>query len=591
MPNAIVGGTEAQMNDQTSVLLQRFSSVTFIDFEYATTENGQAYPLCMVVRDFSSGKTERYWREELLRLDRAPFDTGPCGLVVAYYASAEIGCFRMLGWSVPCNVVDLFTVFRGMTNGRQLPHGAGLLGAMSYFGIMSIAAEEKEEMRELAMRGGEYNAAERKALLDYCQTDVDALAALFPVMLPHFDLNVALLQGAYMTSLGFVEHVGVPLDLPLWERLRDNWSALRLSLVEQIDGGRYGVYDGETFKYARFDAWLRRAHIAWPRLASGKLDFKDDTFESMALLHPEVEPLHRLRSALAKLHKPGLVVGPDGRNRTILSAFRSKTGRNQPSNSKFIFGLSRGMRFLIRPAESRALAYIDYSQQEFGIAAALSGDVNMLAAYASGDCYMAFAIQAGAAPVGATKKTHGAIRDQYKRCVLAVQYLMGADSLARDMGVSRAHAVALLEAHKRTYATFWKWSEAVYNAAALKRRIVATFGWKMHITRETKPRTVYNFPMQANGAEMLRIAIILCIQEGIQVDAPVHDAILIEAEADKIDDAVVRAKACMERASTIVLKGFPLRTDVEVIRWPDNAGGKPDVVTKAILAFLEKLET
>ena len=54
--------------------------------------------------------------------------------------------------------------------------------------------------------------------------------------------------------------------------------------------------------------------------------------------------------------------------------FRSRTGRNQPSNAKFIFGPGKWMRGLIKPPQGKVLAYIDWSAQEVAIAAALSGD-------------------------------------------------------------------------------------------------------------------------------------------------------------------------------------------------------------------------
>ena len=82
-----------------------------------------------------------------------------------------------------------------------------------------------------------------------------------------------------------------------------------------------------------------------------------------------------------------LAVGADGRNRCLLSPFRSITSRNQPSNAHFIFGPSCWLRSLIQPEPGRAVAYVDWSQQEFGIAAALSGDTAMMEAYTSGDPY------------------------------------------------------------------------------------------------------------------------------------------------------------------------------------------------------------
>jgi DNA polymerase-1 len=128
--------------------------------------------------------------------------------------------------------------------------------------------------------------------------------------------------------------------------------------------------------------------------------------------YPEIAPLRGLRSFMSETRLTDLPVGTDGRNRTLLSPFRAKTGRNQPSTSGFIFALPAWYRSLIRPPFGFGLAYIDYGQQEFGIGAALSGDAAMLEAYQSGDPYLAFAKQAGLAPSHATKKSHKAERDR-----------------------------------------------------------------------------------------------------------------------------------------------------------------------------------
>jgi DNA polymerase I len=89
----------------------------------------------------------------------------------------------------------------------------------------------------------------------------------------------------------------------------------------------------------------------------------------MARAYPIISPLRELRHALSDLRLNDLSVGDDGRNRTPLWAFGSKTGRNQPSNSKYIFGPSVWLRGLIKPPPGYAVAYIDWSSQEVGIAA------------------------------------------------------------------------------------------------------------------------------------------------------------------------------------------------------------------------------
>src|SRR5262249_62421911 len=146
------------------------------------------------------------------------------------------------------------------------------------------------------------------------------------------------------------------------------------------------------------------------------LDLTDDTFRHQARAYPAVSPLRELHSSLSDLRLNDLAVGPDGRNRTILSAFRSRTGRNQPSNSRYRFGPSVWLRGLIKPRPAHGIAYVDWSQQEFGIAAALSGDHAMQDAYRSGDPYLAFAKQAGAVPRDASKETHGPTRELFKQC-------------------------------------------------------------------------------------------------------------------------------------------------------------------------------
>jgi DNA polymerase I-like protein with 3'-5' exonuclease and polymerase domains len=265
-----------------------------------------------------------------------------------------------------------------------------------------------------------------------------------------------------------------------------------------------------------------------------------------------------------------LAVGQDGRNRTILSAFRSRTGRNQPGSSKYIFGPSVWLRSLIKPPPGFGVAYIDWSQQEFGIAAALSGDHAMQAAYITGDPYLALAKQAGAVPEDATKETHGPTRELFKQCVLATQYGMEAESLAARINQPPVVARNLLRAHRETYRNFWRWSDAAVDHAMLNSSLHTVFGWRIHVAENPNPRSLRNFPMQGNGAEMLRLACCLATERGIEVCAPVHDAVLISAPLDRLEDDIASMRAAMADASRIVLTGFELRTDATRIRYPDR---------------------
>ena len=358
------------------------------DFEFMVGAGERPVPVCLCARELRSGREVRLWQDEFGQLP--PYPTGAHSLFVAYYASAELGCHLALGWPMPERILDPFTEFRCRTNGLETPAGVGIIGALTAFGLDAIGATEKKDMRDLVMRGGPWTDDERAAILDYCMSDVDALARLLPAMAPGIDLPRALLRGRYMAAAARMEFTGVPIDVEVLRKLRKRWTSIQDKLIKCIDAD-YGVYEGRTFKRDRFEAWLVWNGIPWPRLESGQLDMGDDTFRQMARCYPAVSPLRELRSSLADLRLNDLEVGHDGRNRIILSAFRARTGRNQPSNSKFIFGPSVWIRSLIKPGPGRAVAYIDYGQQEFAIAAKLSGDRSMAEAYASGDPYLTFA--------------------------------------------------------------------------------------------------------------------------------------------------------------------------------------------------------
>lgn len=552
----------------TSLQLSDFKEVWFHDFEFSAPQGENPEVVCLVAKELYSGQVIRLFQEDLTSMEVPPFNTKEDALVVAYYASAEMNCFNQLGWDYPAYLLDLYTEFRNHTNGKKLLCGSGLLGALTYFKLDSIEASEKDELRQLAMRGGPYTDNEEVALLDYCQSDVVALEKLYNAMVPILDAPRAIYRGEYMKTVAEMETNGIPIDFSTLTKMTENWESIRLSLIEETNK-EFNVFEGTSFRTKNFERYLIENDLSWPRLPTGSLALDDTTFRDMSQTYPQLVPLHQTRETLSKLRLNKLAVSPkDHRNRTLLSPFRSITGRNQPSNSKFIFGASAAMRSLIKPKQDYSIAYIDWSQQEFGIAAKLSNDKRMLSAYTSGDPYLAFAKQAGAVPEEATKASHADERKLFKACVLAVQYCMGYESLARRTNTSVAEARELLNIHKRTYKDFWSWSDKAIDYAMLTGEIQTTFGWTMHIGPNTNPRTIRNFPMQANGAEMLRIALNMLREKGIKICAPIHDAILIESNDEKFEEDIQSTLQVMEDASAIVLNGFELKADVDIVSFP-----------------------
>jgi DNA polymerase I len=539
-----------------------FESFPCIDFEFQRRRGNRPVIVCMAVHEASTGETRCYWQNDLYRMPRPPFDTGKNALITAFAAQAELSCFEVLDWPLPVNILDLHLEFRAATNGTG--HSASLLSALAFYNLPHIEASLKDSMIDLVMRGN-WNAEEQEQIKTYCKSDVIALGALLPVMAPSIDWPRALIRGQYSASVATIENAGVPIDHNLLRRVRKRWSRIRRELIAEVDAD-YGVYDGETFKLDRFSRWLRGQGISWPRLASGLLDLSDEAFKLQEAVYPQIARLRQLRNTVRQVALDGLEVGTDGRARTSLRPFSSVTGRNQPSTTNSPFGTAKWMRGFIK---GEALAYIDWYAQEIAIAAGLSGDERLIAAYLGGDIYIAFARQAGLVPSDATKHSHPAIRNACKVVVLGLNYGMGAHSMALQAGISVAHAQELIALHKRTYRRFWEWSDGMVETALLARRQGTVFGWQRRLVGDFKLTSVRNFPMQANGAEMMRVAAIGAMRAGIEVCAPVHDAFLIAAPPDRLEHDVEVMRDIMTQAGALIC-GVPVRTEAKLIRSPDR---------------------
>jgi DNA polymerase I-like protein with 3'-5' exonuclease and polymerase domains len=200
----------------------------------------------------------------------------------------------------------------------------------------------------------------------------------------------------------------------------------------------------------------------------------------------------------------------------------------------------------------------------------LSRDPDMQRAYLSADPYLTFARLAGAVPNSATKDTHPLERRLYKTTILGVQYGIGVVGLAYRLGVSLTEAETLLEHHRKVFRTFWAWLDAACDWGQLSGKLQCSFGWTFHVGGNTSMRTIRNYPVQGNGAEMLRLACIFVVEAGITLNAPVHDALLIEADDARIEEAVATTQTAMRKASEAVLQGFALRSDAQIIRNPDR---------------------
>jgi hypothetical protein len=289
-----------------------------------------------------------------------------------------------------------------------------------------------------------------------------------------------------------------------------------------------------------------------------------------------IEELRQLKKTVLQIQHDRFRAGADGRARCPLWPFSSMTGRNQPSakeaakdgirsDSPHIFGLPKTLRFLIYPARGMALAYIDWEQQEFAIAAFMSGDKEMQDAYRSGNPYLALAKKLGAVPDTATKNTHRLEHEKFKAVVLGVNYGRTKHGLTKVLGLPVIQCEKLLRGYWKTFSTYAQWRKIVRVQMIGYGRLWVWDGWQCLLGEKPNIRAVLNWPVQSTGAVLLRLAVTLAAKKGVRIVATVHDAIMIEAHDDEIQEHHRLAKEAMDEACMAVL-GDVIRTEHQIIR-------------------------
>jgi hypothetical protein len=171
-----------------------------------------------------------------------------------------------LGWQLPTKVIDLSPLFRCVVNGRIVPQGKGLLGALAYYGIPSVEAIYKDKIRGIIKSGWPAVNENKAEILKYVMTDVDPLFELFSRLMaePEFDLSTALHWGEFAAVSARMEHRGIPLDMEIVPQLLDKkaWMFVRDAVIPKINA-QYDVYvqdkTGEWhFNIEKFDALCAR---------------------------------------------------------------------------------------------------------------------------------------------------------------------------------------------------------------------------------------------------------------------------------------------------------------------------------------------
>ena len=316
----------------------------------------------------------------------------------------------------------------------------------------------------------------------------------------------------------------------------------------------------------RFEAFVAYYKLSWPRLASGKLCTDDETFREMAMLYPIVNPLRELRCSLSKLKLNALAVGADARNRTPLWAYWHK--------DRALCAFNHEIR--LRPCQVAAF-------QRCATAGACA-DPSRLSAAGSSHCgggerrrtcwrHVRVATFIWASPsrsgccatVWATK-SEPPCATLPRSLFCPIQYGAGVYSLAALTGLTRSEAHEILARLRARFHRFYDFVHSVGDHAGLNLEISTCFDWRLKCPSGSNPRTIRNFPMQSTGAMILHTACLLAERRGIEIVAPIHDAFVAQCDARDVEDVSAALDRVMRDASAVVLRGYELPTDCQIIR-------------------------
>lgn len=463
-------------------------------------------------------------------------------------------------------------------------------------------SEHKDKMRDLAMSQPQsYTKQEQKDLMEYCADDVHDLGAIWEKIQEAYNtylpkgtvtMDQVYWRGECVARSALIEAYGYPVNYTQIVNVVQN----SIKVLEEIKADINEQFPdlkifhkpkkgAETFSMStkRLQEWIAASPYAsaWRKTKTGAyswgldawtdhFDFKHDyprnnfpaqmvrffkTKQSFAGFLPPKGGADKKKGNLIT-HYVGRYNAKNEREyraRVYLKPYGSKTSRYQPKSTGYIPLKAAWLRSIIQPAPGRAIVGIDYKSQEVLIGALLSRDQNMIDAYASGDVYLHFAKLAGAVPMDGTREQYNDTRDLFKATTLGIGFGMGAKKLAikLTMDTGKEHtpteAQVLMGQYKRAFPVYSSWRDSVEATYLHHKFYPLADGWILFGDNDNM-NSVKNFPVQGTGAAILRKAIQLAQDDGLQVIMPLHDALYIEADSDKILDHADRLAKCMRDA-------------------------------------------
>ncbi|MWQ56741.1 DNA polymerase I [Glaesserella parasuis] len=310
----------------------------------------------------------------------------------------------------------------------------------------------------------------------------------------------------------------------------------------------------------------------------------EEVLEELAQMGHQVPVLLIEHRGLSKLKStytdklPQMINAQTGRVHTSYHQAVTATGRlssSDPNLQNIPIRNEQGRR--IRQAFIARDGYVilaaDYSQIELRIMAHLANDANMIKAFAEGkDIHRSTAAEIFGVPLEAVTSEQ---RRSAKAINFGLIYGMSEFGLANQLGISRTDAKKYMELYFQRYPAVQQFMLDIREKAAEKGYVETLFGRRLYLPeinssnqmrRKAAERVAINAPMQGTAADIIKVAMIGIDQavrncENIAMIMQVHDELVFEVKADRVEHYTQLIKAEMEKA--IELK-VPLIAEVGV---------------------------
>ena len=547
--------------------LRQYKNIIVWDFEFASI-GGEIKPTSVAYKNIlrKNSKTKFLWLrdkdgsvksetpfdiEQLYPSTYMDEDKEPKTLFVSFFGEAEYSCVKELGWKLfEHDHIDCYSEIKilknGLWNSFSLANIADKLGFDAGY-----AEDDKTNLRE-RLGQDKVTIDEIANVERYNIEDVKVTEQLFFYITHHYqemddpDIWVqALNRGDISKIAAKISRRGYPVDVHAWDKFLENFDTVVEKVLEKAHN-ETGCFpkNGEKrkFDHNAFTQLVEKLNIyQWPRTDGGSYMTDKDTLRRFDR-YPEIKLIKEAQNLKNSTKLKDLPIDRrDDRAKTLCSYFGTKTGRATPSTAKHLPNMPPCFRPFLVPEYEKPLLFVDYKQQEFAVAAALSDDKVMLDTYNQADPYVYLGHLAGILPLTAGKEHPK--RQMYKTVCLMTMYGAGVRSMATDMNEPIEVAEKALQDHQRLFHKFWKWQQEYLDAFMMEGIKTVADGWTFRIPEGSTFRkfgehkgysenTLKNFPIQATAAAILYRALLKLDDRGYRVIGTMHDEIIIELDAD-----------------------------------------------------------